>query len=601
MAAASAIQARGLTKRYAEVRAVDGIDLDVRAGEVYAFLGRNGAGKTTTIRMLLGLIAPDRRRGAAARRAARAERAGVRARRLPRRDRDRVPEPHRAREPRHPATSHRRSARRRRRRDRAAAARASTRTGARDGSRSATSSVSRSPARCCTRPTSSSSTSPPTRSTPPASSRSASCSARWPTSAASPSSSRATCSTEVAQLADRLGVIHEGRMVAELDRGELDGADPRVRGGRRVGTRRAPASCSPSASASRPRSATAAFGCTTRSTGAPRWRASLVERGPRAAHPRARRGGPRGVLHAADGRCVDDARRSSSPSSSSCVAARSRGSRSRALSLGPLGIALFMWIVREPGRAAQLGLLGTKASLAGLEATWPCVLLDAHARSSASAACSCCRSSWRTSSAGSTPRARRRTCSPCPWRGTGSCSRSSSSPRCGGSRSSSTVLAEALVIGTALGPSGVLRRRWPCPAVGRTRCWPRRSPTCSCRWSRGSPCSAEGTCRRSASRSRCSRSGNLFSKTGWAVWFPWSIVPLLVGMVGTPASRFPRAATSCWRSRSSAGSPATIAQLRWGQHAVATRRPGPAVRARAERRRAPGDTRRPLAPSACGR
>ena len=41
------------------------------------------------------------------------------------------------------------------------------------------------------------------------------------------------------------------------------------------------------------------------------------------------------------------------------------------LSMGPLGIALFMWIVREPGRAAQLGLLGTKANLAGLEATWP--------------------------------------------------------------------------------------------------------------------------------------------------------------------------------------------------------------------------------------
>lgn len=42
-----------------------------------------------------------------------------------------------------------------------------------------------------------------------------------------------------------------------------------------------------------------------------------------------------------------------------------------ALSLGPLGIALMMWIVREPGRAAQLGLVGTKANLAGLEATWP--------------------------------------------------------------------------------------------------------------------------------------------------------------------------------------------------------------------------------------
>ncbi|KAF0207881.1 MAG: ABC transporter permease [Actinomycetota bacterium] len=44
------------------------------------------------------------------------------------------------------------------------------------------------------------------------------------------------------------------------------------------------------------------------------------------------------------------------------------------LSMGPLGLALFMWIVREPGRATQLGLLGTKANLSGLEATWPSFL-----------------------------------------------------------------------------------------------------------------------------------------------------------------------------------------------------------------------------------
>lgn len=42
-----------------------------------------------------------------------------------------------------------------------------------------------------------------------------------------------------------------------------------------------------------------------------------------------------------------------------------------ALSMGPLTIALFMWIVRSPGRAAQLGLLGSKADLSGLAATWP--------------------------------------------------------------------------------------------------------------------------------------------------------------------------------------------------------------------------------------
>jgi ABC-type multidrug transport system ATPase subunit len=47
-----------LVKRYGNVRAVDALDLDVRRGEIYGFLGRNGAGKTTTIRMLLGLIRP---------------------------------------------------------------------------------------------------------------------------------------------------------------------------------------------------------------------------------------------------------------------------------------------------------------------------------------------------------------------------------------------------------------------------------------------------------------------------------------------------------------------------------------------------------------
>ncbi len=50
------IRTRGLTKRYGPVVAVDGIDLDVRAGDVYGFLGANGSGKTTTVRMLLGLV-----------------------------------------------------------------------------------------------------------------------------------------------------------------------------------------------------------------------------------------------------------------------------------------------------------------------------------------------------------------------------------------------------------------------------------------------------------------------------------------------------------------------------------------------------------------
>ncbi len=59
MSAAAVVTTGGLTKRYGNVIAVADLDLEVRQGEIYAFLGRNGAGKTTTIRMLLGLIRPD--------------------------------------------------------------------------------------------------------------------------------------------------------------------------------------------------------------------------------------------------------------------------------------------------------------------------------------------------------------------------------------------------------------------------------------------------------------------------------------------------------------------------------------------------------------
>jgi ABC-type multidrug transport system ATPase subunit len=52
------ITTQDLAKWYGQLRAVDGIDLDVRAGDVYGFLGANGSGKTTTVRMLLGLVLP---------------------------------------------------------------------------------------------------------------------------------------------------------------------------------------------------------------------------------------------------------------------------------------------------------------------------------------------------------------------------------------------------------------------------------------------------------------------------------------------------------------------------------------------------------------
>jgi ABC-2 type transport system ATP-binding protein len=51
---AAAVQVRGLRKCYGEVAAVDGVDLDIRYGEVFALLGPNGAGKTTTVEILEG-------------------------------------------------------------------------------------------------------------------------------------------------------------------------------------------------------------------------------------------------------------------------------------------------------------------------------------------------------------------------------------------------------------------------------------------------------------------------------------------------------------------------------------------------------------------
>lgn len=59
MSEMSAIWVSGLRKSFGSTRALDGLDLEVRAGEVHGFLGPNGAGKTTTLRVLLGLLRAD--------------------------------------------------------------------------------------------------------------------------------------------------------------------------------------------------------------------------------------------------------------------------------------------------------------------------------------------------------------------------------------------------------------------------------------------------------------------------------------------------------------------------------------------------------------
>ena len=57
-AATPAIVARGLTRTFGKVRAVNGVDLDIPRARIYGFLGPNGSGKSTTIRMLCGLLRP---------------------------------------------------------------------------------------------------------------------------------------------------------------------------------------------------------------------------------------------------------------------------------------------------------------------------------------------------------------------------------------------------------------------------------------------------------------------------------------------------------------------------------------------------------------
>ena len=55
----NAVELESVTHRYGKVQALDGLNLTVRQGEMFGFLGRNGAGKTTTLKLLMGLLRPD--------------------------------------------------------------------------------------------------------------------------------------------------------------------------------------------------------------------------------------------------------------------------------------------------------------------------------------------------------------------------------------------------------------------------------------------------------------------------------------------------------------------------------------------------------------
>ena len=76
----SAVEARGLRKRYGEIVAVDGIDFEVEEGECFGFLGPNGAGETTTMKMVYGLASMDQGELSVLGRDARTRRRDVKAR-----------------------------------------------------------------------------------------------------------------------------------------------------------------------------------------------------------------------------------------------------------------------------------------------------------------------------------------------------------------------------------------------------------------------------------------------------------------------------------------------------------------------------------------
>src|SRR2546430_10584534 len=59
MSESYAVDVSGVVKRFGALKALDGVSLRVRTGEIYGLLGPNGAGKTTLIRAIVGLVAPD--------------------------------------------------------------------------------------------------------------------------------------------------------------------------------------------------------------------------------------------------------------------------------------------------------------------------------------------------------------------------------------------------------------------------------------------------------------------------------------------------------------------------------------------------------------
>lgn len=229
------------------------------------------------------------------------------------------------------------------------------------------------------------------------------------------------------------------------------------------------------------------------------------------------------------------------------------------MSMGPLGIALFMWIVREPKRAKELGLLGTKAELSGLEATFPAyasttvILIGAGGMLLLSFIVA--HVFGREYAEGTAknmltlPAGRhwfvlaKLVVSAVWWAASAVC-----------------VIAEALVVARLMGLPGYSAAvAWSAVVHSFVAAGIAFLLAPVVAWI---AVLGRGYMAPLGFAMAAMALGNLLGKTGWSVWFPWSIVPSLIGMVGAPQT-LPAGSYVVLGATFLAGVTATIAQVRW--------------------------------------
>ena len=234
-----------------------------------------------------------------------------------------------------------------------------------------------------------------------------------------------------------------------------------------------------------------------------------------------------------------------------------------ALALAPLGIALLMWIVRDPARAARLGLVGAKANLSGLEATWPAYsTIMTQVVGSAGLLMLAFIAAYVFGREYSEGTAKNLLALPvgrhwfvlakfvvaAAW----------------WALLTGAVLVEAFVVGFALklpGFSGGLATSLIRHALLAAAIAYLLAPIVA--WI---ATLARGYMAPLGFALGMLLLGNLLSKTGWAMWFPWSIVPLLVGSLGSSAEAPGAGSVVVVVFVFLLGIAATIAQLRYADN-----------------------------------